>query len=284
MVRRAAGRGSRREGGQKPAFPQASYKIPLFFVIGLSYIGYEMDIMDIGAQVVEFLGKACGDNCEVVLQDLREGKMCIVAIANGHISGRSVGAPPTDLALRLIAQGSWKTSDYVCNYEGKTKDNRSLRSSTFFIKNEGKLLGMLCVNVDTSKYTQLSENILRLAGLSSQTIQQAAEPQTENFYENMEESIKSVLRELTVPESSKGRLSQNERLTIIERLMDRGIFLLRGSVSSVAEKLQCSEASMYRYIAMVNKRKTRSSAPKSPGLKKGGPGDEPLIYGLASNC
>jgi predicted transcriptional regulator YheO len=237
--------------------------------------------MDMGAGLVEFLGTAFGDNCEVVLQDLREGKMCIVAIANGHISGRSVGAPLTDLALRLVAQGVWKTQDYVCNYEGKTKDNRSLRSSTFFIKNNGKLVGMLCVNVDTSKYAQLSENILRLAGLSTQIIQQNAEPQRENFYANMEETIKSVLEELAPPEKTKGRLSQSERLTIIERLMDRGIFLLRGSVSSVAEKLRCSEASMYRYIAMVNKRKARVQ--KIPPHTNGA-GDEAMVYGLVSNC
>jgi predicted transcriptional regulator YheO len=239
-----------------------------------------MDIMDMGAELVRFLGIAFGDNCEVVLQDLREGKMCIVAIANGHISGRSVGAPLTDLALRLVAQEAWKTQEYVCNYEGKTKDNRSLRSSTFFIKNNGKLVGMLCVNVDTSKYAQLSEGILRLAGLSTQLLQQTAEPQRENFYADMEETIKSVLTELAPPEKTNGRLSQNERLTIIERLMDRGIFLLRGSVSSVAEKLHCSEASMYRYIALVNKRKARVQM--TPPYTEGA-GDEPLVYSLASS-
>ncbi|MFP3089010.1 helix-turn-helix transcriptional regulator [Treponema sp. TIM-1] len=218
-----------------------------------------MDSIEVTKSIVEFLGKACGENCEIVLQDLREGKMEIVAIANGHISGRTVGAPPTDLALRMMAQEEWKTRDYVCNYEGKTRDNRHLHASTFFLKNEkkDKLLGMLCVNIDTSKYTQLSEAVLKLAGLGSlKDIKPSEEFQAENFYENMEEIIKSVLREMGVGGQTHHRLSQEERLTIIERLMEHGIFLLRGSVSSVAEKLHCSEASLYRYIAMVNKRKT----------------------------
>jgi predicted transcriptional regulator YheO len=214
-----------------------------------------MDIMDIASRMVDFLGKACGETCEIVLQDLRPGKMCIVAIANGHISGRSVGAPLTDLALKMIAQGVWKTKDHICNYEGKTKDKRTLHSSTFFIKNEGKLLGMLSVNVDISQYTRISEDILRLAGLSPVLSQPAAAgSQTENFYEDMEEIIKSVFTELGA-EGSAGRLSQADRLVIIERLMDRGIFLLRGSVSGVAQKLQCSEASLYRYISMITKRR-----------------------------
>jgi predicted transcriptional regulator YheO len=214
--------------------------------------------MDVVKSIVEFLGEACGKNCEIVLQDLQEGKMKIVAIANGHISGRTIGAPPTDLALRMMAQEEWKTRDYICNYEGKTRDNRSLHSSTFFLKNQkkDKLLGMLCVNIDTGKYTHLSEAILGLAGLGPiKDIQPPGESQAENFYENMEEVIKSVLREMGINDSTHHRLSQEERLAIIERLIKHGIFLLRGSISSVAEKLQCSEASLYRYIAIIKKRK-----------------------------
>lgn len=219
--------------------------------------------MEVAKGIVEFLGEACGKNCEIVLQDLREGKREIVAIANGHISGRTLGGPPTDLALRMMAQEEWRIRDYICNYEGKTRDNRLLHSSTFFLKNEkkDKLLGMLCVNIDTSKYTRLSEAVLGLAGLGPiKDIQHSEESQAENFYENMEEIIKSVLQEMGIGGgSTHHQLSQEERLAIIERLMEHGIFLLRGSVSSVAEKLRCSEASLYRYIAMINKRKKHKS-------------------------
>ncbi|MCI8884947.1 MAG: hypothetical protein HFG87_03075, partial [Dorea sp.] len=38
--------------------------------------------------VVEFLGKTLGPDYEVVLQDLNPEHQAIVAIANGHISGR----------------------------------------------------------------------------------------------------------------------------------------------------------------------------------------------------
>lgn len=210
--------------------------------------------MNLLSNMVEFLGKACGENCEVVLHDLREDKNCIVAIANGNISGRTVGAPPTDLALHFMTQETWKTKDYVCGYEGKTMDNRILQSSTFFIKNGKKLLGMLCINIDAGKYLQLSEAVLRLVGLHFHRAVQIPAP-AENFYENMEEIIKSVLDEMGVEEGGAGRFSLEKKLDIIERLMEHGVFLLRGSVSSVAEKLNCSEASMYRYIAIINKRK-----------------------------
>jgi predicted transcriptional regulator YheO len=222
-----------------------------------------MDPIDEIKPFVSFLGAACGENYEVVLHDLREEKMGIVAIANGHISGRKVGGPPTDLALRLIAQEVWKTKDYICNYEGKTRDTRILHSSTFFIKNRNKdkLLGMLCINIDTSVFTNLSGAVLRLTGLAplNENTEPLESSQVENFYANIDEIIKSVFQEMGLDNVSNPQLSQDDRLKIIERLMEHGIFLLRGSVSSVAEKLRCSEASAYRYIAMVKKKKARGA-------------------------
>jgi predicted transcriptional regulator YheO len=117
---------------------------------------------------------------------------------------------------------------------------------------------MLSVNVDVSQFTRLSENILRLAGLSPLTPQpSAAGDPVENFYDNMEEIIKSVFKELKM-DGISGRLSQEQRMVIIERLMDRGIFLLKGSVGSVAQKLQCSDASLYRYISMITRKRRKA--------------------------
>jgi predicted transcriptional regulator YheO len=205
---------------------------------------------------VDFLGRVCGENCEVVLQDLRKDRMCITAIANGHISGRAVGDPLTALALRMVTRGVWKKQDYICDHRGKTRDSRPLRSSTLFIKEDGKLLGMLSVNIDISRYLDLSEGILALAGLHVESQKTDTEDRKENFIGHAELVIKSVLEEFGIAENERGAFTQEERLAIVERLMDRGAFLIRGSVSSAAEKLRCSEASLYRYIGTINKRKT----------------------------
>jgi predicted transcriptional regulator YheO len=223
-----------------------------------------MGIMDSAALLVDFLGRVCGENCEIVLQDLRQDRMCITAIANGRVSGRAVGDPLTALAQRMVTRGVWKKQDYICDHRGKTRDSRPLRSSTFFIKEDGKLLGMLSVNVDISRYLDLSEGILALAGLYAEPPETAAEDRKENFVDHAEAVIKSVLEEFGIAENERGTFTQEERLAIVERLMDRGAFLVRGSVSSAAEKLGCSEASLYRYIGTINKRK----AGKAKGGKR----------------
>ncbi|MDR2786733.1 MAG: PAS domain-containing protein [Treponema sp.] len=214
-----------------------------------------MDIMNSAALLVDFLGRACGESCEIVLQDLREDRMCITAIANGRISGRAIGDPLTSLALRMVTRGVWKKQDYICDHRGKTRDFRALRSSTFFIKEDGKLLGMLSINVDVSKYLDLSEGILALGGLRAESPKTDADGRKENFIGRAETAIKSVLEEFGIAENGRDTFTQEERLVIVERLMDRGAFLVRGSVSSAAEKLRCSEASLYRYIGTINKRK-----------------------------
>jgi predicted transcriptional regulator YheO len=218
-----------------------------------------MDIMNYAALMVDFLGRSCGENCEIVLQDLREGRMCIAAIANGHISGRSVGDPLTALAQRMVTGGVWKKQDYVCGHRGKTRDSRTLRSSTFFIKDEARLLGMLSINVDVSRYINLSENILALGGLYPESQKTAADGRKENLTGRAEAVIKTVLDEFGIAENKREGFTAEERLAIVERLMDRGAFLVRGSVSGAAEKLRCSEASLYRYIGIVRKRKTLKS-------------------------
>ena len=43
------------------------------------------------AAMIEFLGKALGDNVEIALHDLTSKEQEIVAIANNHNSGREVG-------------------------------------------------------------------------------------------------------------------------------------------------------------------------------------------------
>ena len=80
----------------------------------------ELDILDYYKKLVDFLGEGVlGENAEVVLRDCRKPDHDIIAIANGHVSGRTIGAPITDFTLSILANEEWKEKDYVVNYEGK---------------------------------------------------------------------------------------------------------------------------------------------------------------------
>ena len=83
-------------------------------------------------KLTEFLGQALGPDYEVALHDLTDKNRSIVAIANNHVSGRNVGAPLTNVALKILMDKSYENQDYVLHYRGISMNGRKLRSSTFF--------------------------------------------------------------------------------------------------------------------------------------------------------
>ncbi len=114
--------------------------------------------------VVSFLGEALGPDYEVVLHDLTSEDGTIVAIVNNHISGRTEGAPLSNMALRFIQERMYEKQDYLAGYQGASQAKGRLRSSTMFIKDNGQLIGMLCINFDAGKYSRIAQELLALCG------------------------------------------------------------------------------------------------------------------------
>lgn len=217
-------------------------------------------------KLTEFLGHTLGPDYEVALHDLTDRNRSIVAIANSHVSGRKLGAPLTNTALKILRDKSYESQDYLLHYRGVSADGRVLRSSTFFIKQNGKLLGMLCINFDDSRYHAVSESILHLCHPDQfvDTNFQVDEtrisdtpyalPAVEQFHNSSGGVAEdAVLRELKRLGLSPVRLTPEERLQIIHTLESDGIFLLKGAVKSVADILQCSQASVYRYLSQIRR-------------------------------
>ena len=220
--------------------------------------------------LVEFLGRMLGPDYEVALHDLGRKQASLVAIVNGQISGRSVGAPLTNMAMQLIAEKTYLTQNWKLNYRGISASGKILRCSTLFIKDEhGALSGLLCINFDDSRYRELSEKVFRLChpdDYASNNIAIYATPlplntqeggeQQETFYDSIssaaDDALLAVVNSTQIPTD---RLTQDEKMKIIHLLEQRGIFMLKGAIPVVAERLSCSQASIYRYLSKINRSK-----------------------------
>ena len=165
----------------------------------------------------------------------------------------------------MIIQKQYESKNYIINYTGQLSSGKTLRSSTMFIKDGGKLVGLLCINFDDSRFHELSDNILRLVHPddfvhhhyfpNDAPAKQPAAPQhthaqpTEHFQSDMnglmEDLFATVTKDTGVP---LRRLTQAERAEIVARLYEQGMFELRGAVQFTVQKLGCSQASVYRYI------------------------------------
>lgn len=213
--------------------------------------------------LVDFLGQVLGPDYEVALHDLSDISNSIVAISNGHISGRELGAPLTSLAVAMISDKRYLSKDFHTNYNGMTNDNKILRSSTMYIKDEmGKLVGMLCINFDDSRYQDLSTKLFQLCHPDQFVEQNIAvrsgvldfssmqNPEEAELFPNsissiMENVILEVIQQDGVPAE---RLTKEEKIRIVKLLDEQGIFLLKGAVNYIAKALHSSPASIYRYL------------------------------------
>lgn len=217
-----------------------------------------INLMEHYKKIVYFLGNILSPNCEIVLLDLRNNKNCITAIANGHISGRAIGAPITNLELQIISTNTWKDSNSQCNYFGSTKDNNPLRSSSYFIKDNNELLGMLCINIDVSPYEQLSNSILQMACAnycdSPLELMDNLSLHHEDLTNTLSDTIDTVFKEnIDLSSVPVNRLTQEEKISIVAALHKNGVFHMKGAVANVAERLHCSEATIYRYLNKISK-------------------------------
>lgn len=74
-----------------------------------------------------------GPNCEVVLHDLTKPyENTIVAIWNGHVTGRKLGDGGTDAGLKIL-KGTAQPED-TYNYINSTRNGQILRSSSKYLR------------------------------------------------------------------------------------------------------------------------------------------------------
>ncbi len=213
--------------------------------------------------LVDFLGKALGPDYEIVLHDITSEPSRIVAIANSHISDRTVGSPTANAALQMLATNSYKTNDFLYNYPVSTEDGRILRACTLFIKDEdGSPIGLLGINFDDSRYKDLCRHLLATvhperfldgdlsltpAALDSSPTQpdSLTDDLSMDISTLMEKAFDAVTASL---DTSMERLNQQEKRDIVQKLQERGVFKLKGGISFVAKRLSCSPATVYRYL------------------------------------
>ncbi|MCE9787162.1 helix-turn-helix transcriptional regulator [Shewanella chilikensis] len=202
----------------------------------------DMEILNAIKNVVDGIATMYGSHTEVVLHSLDRENPSVIKIANGHITGRGVGAPITNLALEKLKRGL----DISETYLSQSGNGKTLKSITTVIRNEKQMaIGLLCINTDMDAPL--------MSVLHSMLPQQC--PLTEHsstsevFAVNIEETLHSTIDKVNqevrhcekIPSSKKNR-------EIVARLFDAGIFELKDSAQVAAKRLDISVHTIYRYL------------------------------------
>ena len=170
-------------------------------------------------------------------------------ISNGIVSGRKVGGPATDLALKIMHDAKYRDLPFITGYEGRGAGGKTLESATYFIRENDEIVGMLCVNTDLSTVRSINAMAQQLMACFDAVPRQAepasieVESLSESTQELIDRSITELLRARGLDVASLG---QSDRVDVIRHLNGNGVFMLKGAVACAATALGISEPSVYR--------------------------------------
>lgn len=218
---------------------------------------------------VDFLGAALGVSTEVALFDFSDLDHALVKIVNGHVSGRSVGAPATSFARKMIEEHEGSDQDFVTDYVSKTVEGKGIQSSAFFIRDEGHIVGMIGISIDPKPFHDLEDAVkafmeaYRHGGSEEYRRDRDNLAIVRRFYDNASVEVLSIGSEsgvmgqvattLSLMGVSADALDQNGRMEVIRRLEANGTFLMKGAAADVAAALHVSLPTIYRYLQQVRR-------------------------------
>lgn len=197
-----------------------------------------------------------GDRCEVVLHDLkRPYDSTIVAIANGHVTGRRIGDPGTNLGLELL-RGQTESGTKL-NYVTQTKDGRILRSSSMYVRNgAGEVVGALCINFDVTDLMVASGTLQSLVGAQGQ------ERVKETFVTSVGELLDALIQEA---QEQVGKpvavMTKEDKIRMIRLLDEKGAFLVKKGGEKIGAYLNISKFTLYSYLEEGKKETGERSGP-----------------------
>ncbi|MDR6714870.1 putative transcriptional regulator YheO [Pseudomonas hunanensis] len=199
------------------------------------------------------IGSVAGRNMEILLHDLEQPEQSVVAIVNGHLSGRVVGspilaAPEQDQGFKALMRAGQKHGcepvvlpDYPTTLKGRT-----LRSATAILRDsEGQPFASLCVNVDNSGLDAALEFLQQLQPVGvSQVSSVPDEPADMTVL--MAEIIDNALNS-----AGHGRMNKQAKVEAVRVMQERGLFIVKGGVEKAAAALGVTRYTVYNYLEQL---------------------------------
>ncbi|MGB2079848.1 MAG: helix-turn-helix transcriptional regulator [Vibrio sp.] len=208
------------------------------------FTSQDRDILASYQSTVEGLANLIGPYCEIVLHSLDDLNSSTIQIAHGENTGRQIGAPITDLALKMLRDIQGSHSNFSKPIFTRSKNGVLMKSMTIAIRNrQARIIGLLCVNINLD--APFSDIIQ--AFIPSNEVRQAASQV--NFATDVEALVDQTL-EHTIEEVNADKTLSNhmKNRQIVIDLYDKGIFDIKDAIHRVAERLNISKHTVYLYI------------------------------------
>ncbi|WP_252346116.1 transcriptional regulator [Paludibacterium sp. B53371] len=207
---------------------------------------------------LQAMGSVVGKHTELVLHDLSQPEKSVVAIVNGHVTGRRIGSPVLaglhhDQGFAAVQQAPDPQAPgqpvVTPAYDTTGANGKTLRSATAVYRDaQGQPFASLCINADLSGIRTAQACLAQLLGDAPQ-----AEPSTDEPADMalmMNDIIQSALGEAC----GSGRpMNKQAKLAAVRQMQERGLFIVKGGIEKAAAALGVTRYTIYNYLEAIRR-------------------------------
>ncbi|MFA7108834.1 MAG: helix-turn-helix domain-containing protein [Sphaerochaetaceae bacterium] len=201
---------------------------------------------------LKMMSMTMGDFAEITLCD-REQYLFV----ENPLSEKKAGDKIGDDEKNFLENENLNKLPFVANYKSLLPNMSKLRSSTYFIKDgEGQIEYMISFSTNVESLL-LARHILDNFINGSRFNVRPATRKVDNT-PRLNLSLSSVISNVINEGEHKynttiARMTMKEKQSLIREMYSRGVFLIKGAVPEVSQKLENSEATVYRYLKKLEK-------------------------------
>lgn len=200
-----------------------------------------MSCLDAYFSTAEAISLLFYPHVEVVIHDLNAG---LIAAIYNNFSKRKIG----DESLLEEIEGYSTFPNVFPAYLKTNWDGRKIKSISSTLRDKtGKAIGLLCINLDLSKWEEFQHFL-------GTWLNNVTQPQpAELFKDDWREKINSyVSASLAREGTSLKLLSKEKKKALVLALYNEGAFKAKNAAHYVSEVLDLSRATIYNYLKACN--------------------------------
>jgi len=202
-------------------------------------------------QLTKGLSTQFGSKCEVAVHDLTNGpESTIIAIENGHVTGRKIGDGAGPVVMRVLQDPHLAVDN--TGYLTRTNDGRLLRSSSIYLKDENGLpIALLSINYDFTELSNATSVLLQYMGIQSDRAQHNG---IDTIFSGVSNILDRLIEESAVLVGKPVALmNKDDKVKAIKYLDEKGAFLIRNSGDKVSKYFDISKYTLYNYLDYVKR-------------------------------
>lgn len=205
------------------------------------------DNLDFAVRLSKAIAAQFGKDCEVVVYDLKScpAEHSIIAIENGHVSGRHPGDGPSHIVLDALKTKNGHAKDRLA-FLTKGRNGKILKSSNVYLRDEnGEIIGMLAINFDISLMVAMKH---ALKDLTKEGPSGSGTSDTTSVTALLDDLIDQSIQLVGKPVAL---MNKDDKVRAIRYLNDSGAFLITKSGPKVCATFGISKYTLYSYIDAV---------------------------------